>query len=313
MFRASDWDFICTKNKSKYDLMIYNPVSKELFLEENVGEERVNGVDSFGGSYHAAQVSRATFYDIFDKIGGRDSYAFGFFNSLGGGKEEKIDKKELIPKDVIFNAIRGKFSEAELEEVVQKDMEKADYYDFEAFMAMTKKFMNGEVSTNYYTGWLIVVSWALQANPFKFYSKKGQLYENMSYALDGASFNSFEEEKEQECYSIIAELKYYNHRRANLGKSEIPPFRNKNGVVVYVCFDFCNGENVFYKLCVVDTKKKVFTIKSIVEPIYFEDVNYTFVDSFEFDGLTNEYYEYFYDRDMDVGSYIKESPYIRKC
>lgn len=115
-FKAKEWDFICTKcsEDGLYDLMIYNPLRKELFLEEDVNEKYIKGVDSYGNTYNSVELSRKTFNDIFEKLSNNTSYGEGFFYDWGKEEIYRRNKKTEIPKETIFKAIRGELSQKEL-------------------------------------------------------------------------------------------------------------------------------------------------------------------------------------------------------
>jgi hypothetical protein len=68
-FKASDWDFICTKCKKDgmYDMIIYNPYTREYF-NERVDKECISGTDSYGNPYSAAEISKGTFDIIARKL-----------------------------------------------------------------------------------------------------------------------------------------------------------------------------------------------------------------------------------------------------
>ena len=226
-------------------------------------------------------------------------------------EEETPRKKEKkLPRETVWAALRGELSEEELAAVVQKPVAQEDYYDFDMLLAGIHRFMAGEVSREYYRDWVILVAWALGANPFEENSKRALLYEELSYAFDGHSFRDMEEEREAECREMIAALKWFNHRRMHLRKSNLPPFCNEEGVAVYVHFSHCNRNNAFYNVCVVDTAKKCFHLGQVVNPDYREDVNYAFVNAGEFEDLSNTYYEFFHDRSMDLCHYLPERYYL---
>ncbi len=315
-FNAKNYDFMCKKRGKKgyYDMMVYDPTAKELYIEENVDESYVSGVDDYGNEYSSAILSKETFDIIYEKLFRDDGSINGFFDLFYD--EEQTPKKKLkISKNTIFKAIRGQLSEEELDEVLKKysnshEFELADYYDFNVFTSIISKFMRGEISKDYYKSWLILVCNALNANKFKDRSKKQLLYNGLSYTFDGHAFDKLQEEKDIECRSMIAYLKDFNHILQNLEYSVRPPFYNENRYIVYVSFDFCNGNNCFYKLCVVDTKEEKFYIKKIINPDFKEDVNYTFSTRDSFEDLTNDYYHYYFDIKMDVSNFIVEGPEI---
>ena len=312
-FRAEDWDFIYTKTgEGTYDLMIYNPVRKELYLEEDVGEELLRGVDSFGKPYAAVELSNGSFYEFFDMLerwGEQGGYCGCFFEE--DTTEETSRKKEKkIPRETVWAALRGELSAEELDAVVQKPMVQDDYYDFDMLLAGIHRFMAGEISREYYRGWVILVVWALSANPFDDNSKRGLLYEELADSFDGHSFDNMEDERDMEGREMIAYLKCFNHKRMHLRKSELPPFCNDEDVAVYVNFSHCNQHNAFYNVCVVDMVKKRFHLGQVVNPDYREDVNYTFVNAGEFEDLSGIYYEFFHDRSVDLCHYLPERNYF---
>jgi len=312
-FSAAEWDFICTEcnKKGVYDLMIYNPLRKELFFEEGIDEKYISGVDSYGKPYTAAKVGRKTFDILFNKLFADGGHSVGFFEYGNECETSHRNKGNKISKETVFKAIKGELSGEELDEIIANvDLEEADYYDFNALMTVIEKFLHDEISKNYYRTWTIVVSMALAANPFKANSKKQLLYENMSDCFDGHSFGCFEKEKEIECHEMIAFLKHYNHSLQHIRKSNEPPFYNEKEVAVYVCFDYCNHHNVYYKLCVADAKKKVFRIFTVANPFYLKNINYTFVNRDDFEELKSTYYEFYHDRSMDVQRFIVELPHL---
>jgi hypothetical protein len=312
-FRAEDWDFIYTETgEDTYDLMIYNPVRKELFLEEDVGAELLRGVDSFGKPYAAVKLSNESFYEFFDMLcrwGEQGGYCGCFFETDETEETPRIKEKK-IPRETVWAALRGELSEEELAAVSQKPMARGDYYDFDMLLAGIHRFMAGEVSKEYYRDWVILVAWALSAHPFEENSKRGLLYEGLADSFDGHSFDNMEGEKDMEICEMIARLKCFNHERMHLRKSELPPFCDDEGVAVYVNFSHGNQNNTFYNVCVVDTAKKRFHLGQVVNPDYREDVNYTFVNAGDFNDLLSIYYEFFHDRSIDLCHYLPERYYL---
>lgn len=311
VFKASEWDFICTKHgkKDMYDMIIYNPIRQELF-EELVSKKHLSGVDSYGDPYSAVEISRMTYDVIYKKLFRDGGSMSGFFDDDGYVASKKEKNSNLVPSETVFKGIRGELSYDELRRIVQVDLKEDDYYDFDAFITVIHKFLAGEISREYYTDWAILTAWALSANKCKDGSKKQLLYESLSDSFDGHSFDDLEQENEVECHEMIARLKYNHHLIKNLTKSEDPPFYNDGYVAVYICFDYCNHCNAHYKLCVADEEKEIFRITEIANPHYLENVNYTFLDRDEFEDLTSEYYDFYHDRRLDVQKYIEELPYL---
>ena len=312
-FKAKDWDFVCTKTKKGgvYDLFIYNPDEEVLFLEENIGCEYLKGTDSFGNPYCAVEISPKSFYTIFKKLFKDKGCGMGFFENY---EEDScyIKRDAKIQKELVFKAVKGGLTEKELSKIVQEKFEKADYYDFDAFVSVIHKFLNNAISKRYYLDWLIVVCGALNENMFKKGSKKQKIYQKLSDCFDGHSFDTLEEEKERECQEFLAMLKYYNHLLSNTNKIVEPPFYNKNNTVVYVCFSYCNGYNEHYKICIAVEDNEVFKIALISNPFYMEEVNYTFIEDDDFEDLTNKYYDFYHDKSIDIHKYIIENPYLDK-
>ena len=314
-FKTRDWDFICTECNQEgiYDLIIYNPLTKELYFEADIEAKYISGVDSYGNSYSAAKISRELFDIIFNKLFKHGGYTEGFFCEWENDEFDSSQnhaKTKRVPKEIVFKGIRGELSPEELDKIVQVDLEKADYYDFDSFISMIHKFLRGEISREHYRHWVIVVSWALSSHKFKENSKKYLLYNAMSYGFDGHSFDDLKDEKEHECYEVIASLKHDNHLLKHTRKSVAPPFYNEDGSAIYIHFDYCNHYNEYHKICVVDEQNKTFKIDNIVNPFYYEHINYNFVDEDEFDDLSSKYYGYFHDKSIDIHEYIGERPYL---
>lgn len=309
-FRASHWDFICTKCKKEgmYDMIIYNPYTSEYF-NERVSAEYIKGTDSYGDPYSAAEISREMFDILSRKLFMDSGSAVGFFDDYGD-EEDLQEPAEIVPKETVLRGIRGELTADEFKKMRQGDIEHGDYYDFDAFMEMIHRFKRGEITKDHYLDWVILVSWALNSNDFKENSKKEILYNNLSDCFDGHAFDDLGDEKERECNEMIAHLKHYNHQLSILKGYKTPTFYSEGKVAVYVCFDFCNHENVHYKFCVADEKNKVFRVTTIANPFYMENVNYTFTDRDDFEDLTSEYYDFYHDKDMDIHKYIVELPYL---
>lgn len=310
-FKAKEWDFLYSKRKEEglYDLMIYNPTTKDLFFEEKVEKELLSGTDRYGTPYAAVEISKKTFSTLFNRLSD-GGYRESFFYDWEADKPTPKRKSKKIPKETMFRAIRGELSWEELDKVVQVTPKTADYYDFDAFLSVIHRFLRGELSRRYYLDWTIVVAWALQSNPFRKNSKRDLLYQALSNTFDGHSFDELEQEKERQCLEMLAYLKYYNHALKNTRKSVEPPFYNENQIAVYVCFDYCNHYNSHYKLCIADEKNEIFKITSVANPFYLEQIHYTFVEKDEFDVLASTYYEFFHDKSIDVHKYIAECPYM---
>lgn len=308
-FHAKDWDFLYTENRDgTCDLLIYNPETEELYTEEAVEKTYVNGKDSYGQPYVGACLSRKSFDLIYDALlrdsGGAQS---DFFTEEGPAEK---DTRERIPRERMEKALRAELSQEELDSLLQKSPETADYYDFETLRGGIFRFLRGEISADYYTAWLIAAAMALDKNPFPQDSKRQRLYSALSYCFDGHSFDDPEAKENAACYEMLAYLSFYDHLLKNTRKEKAPPFYNEGKLAVYVCFDYCNHHNVHYRLCVADEEKKIFTLKPIANPRFLEDIHYTFVKASEFDELSCKYYKFYHDRFLDTSSYIAELPYL---
>ena len=309
-FKAKNWDFICTKckNEGMYDMIIYNPHTREYF-NERVSEEYIRGVDSYGNPYSAAEISRGTFDIIARKLFMDSGSAIGFFDDYGDG-EDFQEPTETTPRETVLQRIRGELTMDEFKKMYRGSIEQGDYYDFDAFMDVIHRFKMNEITKDDYLDWVILVSWALNFNNFEENSKKELLYNNLSDCFDGHAFDDLDEEKERECNEMIAYLKHYNHKLKNIGKHYPDTFLSEGKIAVYISFDFCNHYNVHYKICVADKKNRIFRVTTVANPFYMENVNYTFTDSDDFVELVSEYYDYYHDKDMDIHKYITELPYL---
>ena len=314
-FIAKDWDIFVTKNggkhSTKYDLVAFNPTTEEAY-DDVIDESMLSGVDSAGNEYKMLEVSCETFTMIRDKLLSKYSLICNFIEWVIDYKEEPEVKKteKLVPASLVKKGINGELSYKELDEIAGVNLEKGDYYNYDAFMKGILRFLRGEISKDYYKSWLILVIWALSANKLKPYSKKWKIYDSLSYDFDGHSFNDLEEEKEKECNDMIATLKYQNHLLKNVNKANVPPFYNENKTIVYINFAFCNQENDFYNVCIANEEEKVFKISLVANLVLLPNLNYTFVDEDETSNLTNKYYEYYFDPTINEYDYIRSTPFI---
>ena len=311
-FKAKDWDFVYTEGASEgeYDLLIYNPKEDELYLEEDVGEECLRGTDSEGEPYAAVHLKRKTFDALSRKLGSEDGYGGGFFDEWEEQETPPPKKGVRIPAATVRTALRGECSEEEMKALLRRYydrrdyFEKADYFDSDAYLSVIRRYLRGEISESYYKDFVLVACFALYAHPYREGSKRGHLYERAAYMLDGHAFDV----AKKECPRVIALLKYYGHLLRHVRKITPPPFYNGDGTAVYVCFDHCNYYNEFQRVCVVDTKNEVFRIAYVANPLYLEEVNYTFADKDEFEDLAGEYYGFFHDPSLDMSKYIAALP-----
>ncbi len=313
-FIAKDWDIFVTekgrKGTTSYDLIAFNPIT-EMAYEDVVDKSMLRGVDSQGNTYKMHEISRDTFNILENKLLTKYSLYEGFVEFEINAKKEKlvIRKANLVPASLVKKGINGELSYDELDKIVSVDVEEGDYYNYNAFMEGISRFLRGEVSKDYYRAWTILVCWALNSNKFRPYSKKWKIYESLAWDFDGHSFDEWEDKKEAECNEMIAGLKYQNHLLENVNKSKVPPFYNKNKTIVYVNFAFCNQSNVFYRVCIANEKEEVFKIALIANCLLLPNINYTFIDEDEMLDLTNKYYEYYFDPNINEYDYIGSLPF----
>lgn len=228
--------------------------------------------------------------------------------------ESEEQKKPLIMRKVIRQAINWELDERELSRIISFDYnyEKDDYYDFDLIIEKIHALMNGERSISYFTSWCILLMRCFM-NYMNCTSKKLSVeFYNLGDYLDGVAFMDStltDEEKLKECREIIAELKYYNHRICDLKSGTVTDFTTKS-VITYVSFSFSlNDETeLLYRVCIVDKKRRKINYLYIPEFDYSEGINYTFLSCAEFDDLPDKYYDgYSLDTSMTVEYALNKS------
>ena len=220
--------------------------------------------------------------------------------------KQQHKRRELVPKERLWQAIKWECSSKELDELGFYDKyryEKDHYYDFGLILEKIHAFMAGERSVRYFTSWLILLMRCLQEALTCPKSREKEIYDEIAEWFDGTAFMSSDisdEEKRTECLELIAILKDLDHRLKNIEAKKDDPF-TKNGVITYVTFAACiNGDRevALSKVCVVDEDRETVNYLFVPDIIYREEINYTFLTDAEFDRLTNRYCEYSYDGTM---------------
>ena len=311
IFSADEWEFLYKKGSGgKYSMIIYNPETREMF-DDWVDEEYLSGVDSYGKPYTAVEIGGKTFDIIYRKLFRDGGAMYGFFDDdddAEGGQTRK-----MIPRDTVIRGIRGELPYGEINEIFEGEISPYDYYDFDTFMSMIHKFLRGEITREYYLGWMVLVAWALNAaSGLECRRDKERLYYDLSDCFDAHSFDSLTDEREKECNELIAYLKFYDHQLRNVHRADNIPFYNRGSVAVYICFDYCNYNNMYYSLCVADKRRRVFRVTTVVNPFFLESVNYTFVSRDDFEDLTGDYYDFYHDPTLDIHKYITELPRLNR-
>ena len=87
---------------------------------------------------------------------------------------------------------------------------------------------------------------------------------------------------------MLCALREHHHKLTHIHRHKLPPFYTKKQFLVFDCFDYCNGSNVYHRFCVVDDKNRRFCQAIVENPDYKEDVNYTTVTRLTFDTLSNQ-------------------------
>ena len=214
--------------------------------------------------------------------------------------KKRQNRRELVPKDRLWRAIRWECDEDELDELCSFERyryEKDDYYDFDLILEKIHAFMAGERSVGDFTSWLIVLMRCLQEGLICNNCRQKEIYDQIADMFDGAAFmprDISEEEKRVDCLETIAFLKDLDFQLKNIDAKKNTPF-TKNGVATYVSFNafVAGGEgSELSKVCVVDEDKKTVNYLFVSNLVYNEEIDYTFLTDAEFDCLTSTYYEY---------------------
>ena len=178
-----------------------------------------------------------------------------------------MSKNTKITYDTYLKGVYGELSYDELVAICQKDVPEGKFYNYDKIRAVSLRKLNGELTDEYFSTWLIVVAWALN---------DGEHY-YISDCFDGFSFN---DNFDKSCVlEIKARFKYYNYRL--LHKDFISSHKKENLKVVYLRFEHCNWteDSVIYKAYFVDYKNKRFDIR-FVDDAFFDfndDIMYCFI------------------------------------
>ena len=167
-----------------------------------------------------------------------------------------------------LKGVNGELTYEELRSICQTDVPKGDYYDYEKIRAVLLRKLNGEIDDEYFHTWLIVVSWALYQEEYRY----------ISWAFDGYSFqDAFDKEF---VLGIMAYLKDCDYKIRN--KDFIEQQKAEQLKVVYLRFEHCNWTNNsgIYKAYFVDYRNKRFDIRFVDDALFEFDQNvlYCFIN-----------------------------------
>ena len=167
-----------------------------------------------------------------------------------------------------LKGVNGELTYDELRSICQTEVPKGNYYNYEKIHSVLLRKLNGELTDEYFSTWLIVVAWALYQEEYKY----------ISWAFDGFSFqNTFDKKLVLE---IMANLKDYDYK---IRYKDFIEQHKKDGLkVVYLHFEHCNwtDDSGIYKAYFVDYKNKRFDIR-FVDDAFFEykqNVLYCFIN-----------------------------------
>lgn len=228
-------------------------------------------------------------------------------------EELKRKKKPKISKEKIWQAIRFELEEDELLRISSYDYEyeKDDYYDFAQIMKNLRVVMRGDKTVSYFTTWCIVMMRCLMEYRNFRAKKLSALYYDLGDYFDAVAFiddSLSVEEKRREFREILARLKYHGHRIDDCKNKKETDFTT-NGVITYVSFGFSldEGGECVYRVCIVDEEKEVIRYMYVEEFEYLEEINYTFLDDYEFDDLPSAYWNgYRLDNSLPLDYAIKK-------
>lgn len=183
-----------------------------------------------------------------------------------------------------LKGVNGELTFEELRSILQTDVPKGDYYNYEKIQAVLLRKLNGEIDDEYFCAWLIVVCWALNEEKYRY----------ISCAFDGFSFEDTFDKKV--VLEIIAKLKDCDYKIRN--KDFIKQHKAEQLKVVYLRFEHCNWTNnsAIYKAYFVDYKNKRFDIRFVDDALFEYDQNvfYCFInegDPWDEAGTDFEHYD----------------------
>ena len=167
-----------------------------------------------------------------------------------------------------LKGVNGELTYDELRIICQTEVPKGNYYNYEKIHSVLLRKLNGELTDEYFSTWLIVVAWALHQEEYKY----------ISWAFDGFSFRDTFDKKL--VLEIMANLKDYDYK---IHYKDFIEQHKKDGLkVVYLRFEHCNwtDDSGIYKAYFVDYKNKRFDIR-FVDDAFFEykqNVLYCFIN-----------------------------------
>ncbi|MDE5601489.1 MAG: hypothetical protein K2J16_03220 [Clostridia bacterium] len=227
--------------------------------------------------------------------------------------ERERANRTVIAKEKIWDAISWKLDERELRNICSYDFayEKDDYYNFDLIIDRIHAFMSGEKPVRYFTDWCIVLMRCLYDSMHICADKRiSSIYDEIADSFDGLGFmssNDSEKERQTECKEFVANLKYYNHQIDDIKRHRTTDFE-KNGVVIYVAYEFCIGgsNDIMYSICVADKRRHLVNYYFAPNLIMEEEYNITILTSAEFETLSCEYVEYKLDISLNMDSQLEE-------
>lgn len=167
-----------------------------------------------------------------------------------------------------LKGVNGELTYDELRSIRQTEVPKGNYYNYEKIHSVLLRKLNGELTDEYFSTWLIVVAWALYQEEYKY----------ISWFFDGFSFRDTFDKKL--VLEIMAKLKDYDYK---IRYKDFIEQHKKDGLkVVYLRFEHCNwtDDSGIYKAYFVDYKNKRFDIR-FVDDAFFEykqNVLYCFIN-----------------------------------
>ncbi len=177
-----------------------------------------------------------------------------------------------------LKAVNGELTYEQLRSICQTEGPKGNYYNYEKIHSVLFRKLNGELTDEYFSTWLIVVSWALYQEEYKY----------ISWAFDGFSFQDTFDKKL--VLEIMASLKDYDYK---IRYKDFIKQHKKDGLkVVYLRFEHCNwtDDSGVYKAYFVDYKNKHFDIRFVDDALfkYEQNVFYCFINEVDPWGDTDD-------------------------
>lgn len=250
-------------------------------------------------------VQEKLFYEMLDAAQnvcacGREYYEEFTFEQRQFAEKKRLEAeaaKPIIPKEIIWQALRWELSKDEQRKLLSFDVrfEEDDYCDFNLIIDKIRKFMEGcRVSAAYFNGWCIVLMRCFYAIKSE-NEKLRNIYCEIADYMDGFAFlhlDASDENAQKECKQLIARLKCYNHQIEDIKGNKTTDFE-KNGVIVYVAFAFTlhDGHDSAYYVCIVDKINKLINYTVLFNVVFDEEINYTIISEEEFYEVYDTYFE----------------------